>query len=248
MNKTFLFLSIGFLGASGLAQAAEKLTIFNAAATIPVSQAVAGHFDGNNFIDDKLVAKTLAGNDLINLALGRKLGSKVDPKTEVLALGVAIEGPGLVANAATRVIVYNPDVKDLTLTDSQRIKATIFTLQNLDFDGVTLSSSATVSKLAGQGISQVTVTATPNPPFDPNGDSSKNALFSTTLNGGGTVAATAAVVDGALTGFTFALKSVEGALHFKYLDAKGSQVEIDGTVNKGVFTSTGKPLKVLQLP
>ena len=51
-----------------------------------------------------------------------------------------------------------------------------------------------------------------------------------------------------LTGFAFTLKSCAGALHIKYLDAKNNQVDLDGIVAKAAFTTTGKPLKILQLP
>lgn len=243
MKKTFALFAVCAASLAICASAAETFVLFKAAATVPVTKVIPGFFDpvSNDFVDEVLVSKTLKGNDLVNLALGRKLGTKVDAKKEVLALAVATEGPGTVAAPLTRLVVYNPD--PAVLADPDKIKATVLTLSSLHFDAALIAK-----KQAGQGIGKVTVTETPAVAPDPVGDSTRNKLFATSLSGSGSASATVSPTDASLTNFTFKLTSLAGPLHFKYTDAKNATpVEIDGIVIKAAFTTTGKPLAVLQL-
>ena len=243
MNKTFLPFTTAMLLLTAMeSPGAETLVIFKAAAALPVTMVIPGHFDGMDFVNDVRVSKTLKGDDLVNLAMGRSLGTKVDKTREVLALALADEGPGDVAAPTTRVIVYNPD--PAVATDPERIKATIFTLSALSFDAATISGKPT-----GQGIGTVAVTPTPDPPPDPAGDATKNALLATSLDGAAIASATLSSVDASITGFKVTLKGLGGAFHFKYTDAKHpASTDIDGILISGMFTTTGKPLKTLSLP
>lgn len=233
MNKTLLLSTMGLLLCGLPPCIAETLTLFAAAATIPVREVKPG---------DELVSKTLKGADLINLAMGRPLGTKIDPKKEVLALAVVSEGPGDVAMPATRVIVYNPD--PAVMNDADHVKATVFTLSTLSYDAALVSGKPT-----GQGIGTAAVVATPPVAPDPGGDSTKNALFATTLNVAASAVATLSPADNSMTSFKLTLKGAGGPFHFKYTDAKTPvSVEIDGIVVAAAFTTTGKPLDVLLLP
>lgn len=68
--------------------------------SLPVHMIIIG------FEVDRVVKTTLKEKDLVNLALGRPLKSKVDKKTEVLAVALTTEGPSM--SPAARLVVFNP--------------------------------------------------------------------------------------------------------------------------------------------
>src|SRR5580765_2397215 len=68
------------------AHAADFL-VFPVKISLPIRSIII-HFD-----IDEVIKGTLKEKDLVNLALGRPLGSKVDKKTEVLAVALTSEGP-----------------------------------------------------------------------------------------------------------------------------------------------------------
>src|SRR4051794_19044199 len=88
--KTLLFtivaaFTVCLASERAMAQAAGQHGVFKATITIPVARVVIGT-DA-----DAIVTKTLTSNDVINLALGRPLGTKIDAKHEVLAGDITFE-------------------------------------------------------------------------------------------------------------------------------------------------------------
>jgi hypothetical protein len=230
MKKTLLVLLLGSFAIASSASATDRYFIFKAAATITVNRVDVGA------TVDKIVTKTLAGNDLINLTLARPLGSKVDATTAILAVAVVMEGPGTVAAPKSKLVIFNPDPN---VVGAAKI-TTVATLSNLDFDLATLTKTST-----GQGIAEVNF-----PETTTGDDPANNKFFATTLNGSGQGTVPKPAVMTNIDGFAFALKSVSGQLHIKYkLASKPADppADFDWTVMKGMLKTTVKPITFLDL-
>jgi hypothetical protein len=104
----------------GAARAADFL-VFPIKISLSVYRVIVG-FDLDKVVDTKLKEK-----DLINLALGRPLGTKIDKKTEVLGAALTSEGPSNTPLA--RLIVFDP-----TQGGSAGVKALVAAATHLDFD------------------------------------------------------------------------------------------------------------------
>jgi hypothetical protein len=103
----------------------------------------------------------LNGNDLVNLALGRSLDTKLDPKTEVLAFASDQSTPG----AGSQLVVFNPT--------SQAVTATVF-------------STSDFGLLSNEDFTQNAAFATANFNFTVVGDPGHDALIFGALAVGGT--------------------------------------------------------------
>jgi hypothetical protein len=92
---------------------ADTFAVFKCSVTLPV---VFQTLNGKG--QQVLATKTLKSDDLVNLALGRPLGTKLDSTTEVLAFASDVSTPG----AGSKLIVFNPTAQDVTtivfLTDN----------------------------------------------------------------------------------------------------------------------------------
>lgn len=207
---------------SALAQ--DTYTLFKAAASLTVTKVIPGDIDTN--FNDSAVAKTLGTSDVINLALGRPLGTKV---TTMLAVAVVAEGPGMIGTPKTRLVVYDPAAMGVT-----RIAATVATLTALDTEATAPVNGAR----KGQGISGVQIVETVG--------GQDNKFFSTTLRGAAMGKATAnAATPGGLSAFSVAATGLAGPLHVKFTTMRGLADEFDGFVIKSKFTAGGKPLDSL---
>lgn len=171
-----------------------------------------------------ILRKTLAGNDIVNLALGRKLGTKVDAKTEVLALDVAL-GTGTSGQfPASRLVIYdttNPNKDDTAIT---KVLATNSTLDWQTAFGTKVNS----------GFGLLTGTLSTSGTTD-------NGLTQSSLMaaGSGSYSHTATSNDTNVTaaGAVF----IEGELNFVYTDTKGTHT-FNGIVVHGTGSLSGKPL------
>lgn len=234
MNKTLLFLFLGLVASASNVSATDRYFIFKASAAITVDHVIVGP----NGADDKVVKKTLAGNDLINLTLARPLGTKVDAKVAVLAVAVVIEGPGVVAAPKSKLIIFNPDPN---VIGAAKVVATIATLSNLDFDLANLAKGS-----EGQGVGQANI-----PETTTGDDPANNKFFAATLEGSGQAKVPEPAAMGNIDGFTFTLKSLNGPLHIKFkLASKPADPAsdfADGIVTKGMLKTNGKPLTFLDL-
>ena len=230
--RTFIsLLALGVLGLSPAAQAADTFSLFKAKASLAVSQVIPGA--GGD--PDKVVAKTLSANDLINLTMARPLGTKIDANAEALVLAVVIEGPGVVAAPKTKLVVVDPDP---AVTGPGKILATLATLANLDFDIITPTG---VTKGQGTGSAAIPETTTGVDPVN-------NKFFASTLTGAAVAKAIPSVTPQQVDGFSIALTRISGPLHFKFTTTKSpTVVDFDGMVLKGTFSTTGKPIAFLTL-
>lgn len=148
---------------AGRASAATTLYVYKASLTLPATMVIVR----NNMPTDLIVTRKLGTKDVINLALGRPLGSKVDSKTEILAAAVTFEPPSQAPLA--KVIVFDPSQNGLA-----QITTVVATLSSLDYQTAYLSS-----KSQGLGISTAQMQPTTI------GDFAHNGLLASTLTGGG---------------------------------------------------------------
>jgi len=225
--KTFLFFVTGALlaGMMPAVQAADPYTLFQAKASLTVTKTTFNQ----EFFTFKASARTFATSDVINLALGRPIGTKV---TEVLALAVFVEGPGVVATPKTELIVCQIDKVTKVIT---RV-ATVATITDLEYSAVTLPKSAS----KGQGIGTVQIVETPA-----GGISANNKFFPTTLRGAAIGKATASTTAGELNAFAVATTGLAGPVKVRFTTTRNATAEdFEGIAIKSAF-SAGRKLGVL---
>jgi hypothetical protein len=173
---------------------------------------------------DVIVTRKLGNNELINLALGRPLGTKVDSKTEVLATAITFEPP---SNAPlAKIVVFDPSQNGIA-----QVKAIVMTGTQLDYDTAYLAT-----KSQGEGSATGTIHDTVV------GDFANNHLIATTLTGGGQGSGTH--INPQIPGFdvTVSGKSTfSGRIKFAALE-KGVPVTFDGFIVKGESKSSGKAI------
>lgn len=133
--------AIGLLVATSQPAAATDFYVYRGKLKIVAKMVIFNPVD-----NDTILTRKLGNNDVINLALGRPLGTKVDAKTEILA------GAGTYADhaAESTLIVFDPSQNGLA-----QIKATTGTLTALEFNNAYLAS-----KSQGAGAATVVIAAT----------------------------------------------------------------------------------------
>jgi hypothetical protein len=201
-------------------QPASTYTLFKATVSLTAVRLILGTM-ANDFID-KQESKTLATNDIINLALGNPLGTKV---TTVLMLAVFPEGPGSVPTPKTKLVVYDPAPGAVT-----KILATVATVSTLDYEAANGAAGAK----KGQGIGGVQIAETTL------GDFANNKFFATALRGAGQGTSKPDANAGELGAFTFAGTGLAGPIHFK--TTKPKVIDFDGIVTNAKISVSGKPV------
>ncbi|HEY2387761.1 MAG TPA: hypothetical protein VGK30_12430 [Candidatus Binatia bacterium] len=195
--------------------AATNFFVYKASLKLVVQRVEIGQ--GGAF--DTFVTKKLGNAELINLALGRPLDTKIDPKTEILA------GAGTFsADAAqSKLIVFDP-----TQNGVAQIKATIGTVSTLDFTHAYLAS-----KSQGAGFGTAVVAATTA------GDPNSNGFLQSTFfcNGAGSGTHDGVGGNAKVSG----KGSGTGRLMFKFTDQSGTHT-FDGIVAKSEGKVSGKPI------
>lgn len=168
---------------------------------------------------DVIVKRKLGNADIINLALGRPLGTKIDKNTEVLAGA----GTYLSDAAESKLIVFDPSQNGVA-----QIKAVVGTLSTLDIDAAYLASKSQGSGI-GSGVLATTTLGNP----------AQNGFLTSTFNGVGSGSGTHdpfggnSKVSGKGTG--------SGRLRFNFTDGGGTQL-FDGIVVKAEGKVSGKPI------
>ncbi len=100
---------------------------------------------------DKIVTRTFVTNDLINIALGRPLGTKVNSSTEILAVA-GVDELDSVNPPASKLIVFNPSTK--------KNLATITTVSSLNMKYVSNSPRGSATVATTQPFVESTVNPT----------------------------------------------------------------------------------------
>jgi hypothetical protein len=162
---------------------------------------------------DRIVKKTLKEKDLVNLALGRPLGTKVDKKTEVLAVALARSEP----DTQGKAIVFDPSQNGLAQITTIVALPTV-----LDRETAYLGS-----KRQGQGTltGEVQETTLGNPAM--------NALHSTTIWGGG---------GGTSSGAKISMKGVVAGRMSLTMTENGQTTTFAGFIVNGKGKVSGKPI------
>lgn len=194
--------------------------IWKVTLSLPVSMVVLGGVDA-----DVIARKTLTGNDIVNLALGRPLGTKVDAKKEALALDVLLGTPIGAQFPVSRLVIYDT-------TNAQKDETAIVKVlaENTTLDWQTAYGGKTVD--SGFGLTTGILKA--------NGTAQNGISESTLLAGGtGSYAHTAKTTPS--TASAAGALFIEGRLKFAYTDTKGTHT-FDGFVTAGSGRLSGKPL------
>jgi len=179
---------------------------------------------------DKILTHKLANDDIVNLALGRPLDTKVDKNTEVLGAAVTFEDrpTETVPNPApkSQLVVYDP-----TKNGAEGILTVVGEMDFVRFDTAFLNKGR-----SGFGAAQGTILATTL------GDPSKNGFKESFVQGAGKCSGK----------FLFALESdadaspkgvvmIQGQVNYVYTDGSGTHT-VNGFVTNGLGKVSGKPI------
>lgn len=168
---------------------------------------------------DVLTEVKLKESDVVNLALGRALTTKVDKKTEILALATAFEGT--TNTPLSKLIVFDP-----TKTGPARITRTVALAKTIDVE-----STAVPGAVEGQGIATADM--------QENGDASY-ALHLTTFFVTGSGKTSPTVPPGADGKITWK-GTVAGRISLTKTDG-GNTTTLSGFAIKGKVAATGKSI------
>lgn len=208
-----------FLVAPARSQAAEDLFVWKVTAKIAAKMAVIGTEV------DRVALRKLSNDNIVNLALGRDLATKVDKNTEVLAGVATFEKP--TSSPLARIIVFDPTANGLA-----QVKAVVMRATNLDYQAAYLNSS---SADFGVGTANVLATTLGNPAL--------NGFLPTTLS----VAAEGTgshlgPPDFSPLGVKIKVKgTLNGRLTFNYTE-RGAPFQFNGFIVKSEVKVSGKPI------
>lgn len=193
---------------------ATDFYVYKASVKLAVQQVVVGQEV------DTVVTRKLGNKEVINLALGRPLDTKVDGKTEILAVA------GTYANdaAQSKLIVFDPSQNGVA-----QVKTVVGTLTSLDFISAYQASKSTGSGIGTGVLAETTL-----------GDPTKNGFLASTFSGSGAGSGTHDPFGG--NSKTSAKGSASGRLKFRFTDASGVTQLFDGIVVKAEGKGSGKPI------
>jgi hypothetical protein len=196
--------------------AATDFLVFPVKVSLPVEMVVPGTST------DRIVKKTLKEKDVVNLALGRPLGTKVDGKTEILALATPFEPPS--ESPLTRLIVFDP-----SKSGGAQVVTTVAQVTALDYESASMKRG-----VQGQGTATAEIQNTTL------GDPAKHALHVTTVLATGAGKSSPDVPPG--LDLKLSLKGVlAGRMSVTTTDG-GQTTTIDGFIVNGKAKISGKPI------
>lgn len=171
---------------------------------------------------DILILRKLKNDDIVNLALGRPLGTKVDKNTEILAMAGTFEDSG--STPISRLIVFDPSQNGLA-----QVKATVIRGTTLQFQSAYLGAT---SGDVGTGTATIQATTL--------GNFAQNGFLSTTIFGSGEgTGSHLAPPDFSPLGVKLKVKAtLVGPITFNA--TPGGQ--FDGVIIKGEAKVSGKPI------
>jgi len=193
--------------------------VFRAQVTLPAGMVVKGV--GTNY--DTITHITLTDTDIINLALGRALDSKINAKTEVLAAEAWFESTN--SPPQSQLIIYDP-----TKNGQAGVVAVVGTLQTLAWQ-----NAYEQSVNSGFGWATGTIVATTN------GTPAQNGFLASPLHLAGSGIGKHLFSVGDAHASPVASVSIHAQLNFVYTDAKGKH-NFSGFVVAGTGTLSGNPI------
>ena len=191
--------------------------VFNVKLSLPAQMVVVGQQS------DTISRLTLDNTAIVNLALGRPMGTKLNTKTEVLAAAVSFESH---SNAPlSQLVVY-----DTTKNGQAGVVAVVATLQTLNWQN---AYENTLN--AGFGFATGTINATTL------GTPAQNGFQASTFQGGGSGSGKHLFSVGDANAAPKATVTVSGQAKFIYTDSKGTHT-FDGLFVNGTGGLSGKPI------
>lgn len=158
MKTLFLTLAIAAVLLAPPSAAAVDFFVYKATLSLPVVRV------DTSTGADKLETRIFTGNDLVNIALGRNLGTPVDTKkTEILAV-VANEGDDTTIGRQSTLVIYN--------LETHSVVVTLATVPNVNHQFAYLGLPQKVIVTATVGLAQTSA------------DPMKGTIFAATLRGG----------------------------------------------------------------
>jgi hypothetical protein len=217
-TSILLGLLLGAVAPKAMAQS-HGAGVFRVQVSLPAEMVVTG--TGANY--DTIARKTLTAPDIVNLALGRPLTTKVNPKTEVLAAEVFYESHS--NSPQSQLIIY-----DTTQNGEAGVKAVVGTLKTLEWQNAyqNLVNS-------GFGIATGVFNATTN------GNPATNGFLASTFQLAGLALGKHLYIVSDAHAAPTASISIQAHLNFVYTDAKGTH-HFDGFVVAGHATVSGHPI------
>lgn len=210
---------LGFLGLDSLQAQFHNVGVFRVQILLPARMLVPG--SGPAY--DSIARKTLRNNDIINLTLGRPLGTRVNKTTEILAAEVTFETHG--DPPQSRLIIY-----DKSQNGAAGVVAVVGTLDFLEWQNAYLRTNN-----SGFGIGNGTILATSV------GNPSENGFMESTLQGGGNCFGRHLYIVSDERAMPRGAVGLQGHLVFVYTDKKGTH-NFDGFVVGGRGRIMGRPL------
>jgi hypothetical protein len=176
---------------------------------------------------DTLLTMKLGNNDVINLALGRPLGTKIDPG--VILAGAGNFEPRTTNSPVEKLIVFDPSQNGVA-----QVVATVGVATSLTYQGGAVSSAKAQGAGFGSGMILDTVLGTPG----------QNGFLTTTLNGGAQSSGGHLGVSGVDIVFPSisGVGSAAGPLKFNFTDKHGTVTNFDGIIVKAQGKVSGKPI------
>lgn len=172
---------------------------------------------------DKILTHKLANDDIVNLALGRPLDTKLNKETEVLAAVVTFETEG--EPPVSQLVVY-----DTTKSGEDGIVAVVGTMDMLEWQIAYLSKDK-----SGFGLSRGKINATTH------GTPAQNGFKESIVQGAGKCSGKYLVpleeADAAPKGVVM----IQGHVKYVYTDGQGTHT-VDGFVTNGLGKISGKPI------
>jgi hypothetical protein len=181
---------------------------------------------GPNF--DVFVTQKLGNNDVINLALGKPLGSKID-KGVILAGAGNFEPHGTTNSPVEKLIVFDP-----SQNGAAQVVATVAVATSITYEG----GAASASKAQGGGFGTATVLDTVL------GTPAENGFLSTTVNGGAQGSGGHLGVSGGNVVFPSisGVGNAWGPIKFNFTDKNTNVIHFDGVILKAEGKVSGKPI------
>ena len=226
---TTFALALGFTTAPLSSFAADDYFIFKVSATLPLNYIILGSSV------DRLVTKALTSNDLVNLSLGRPLGTPVDKDKAMLVVGFTFAGPLDADQRPTVPPLVKFMIYDRTAAGAARKVQDLATISLLDYQEAFVAGGH-----KGQGICAGKLLKTPAV-VPPPGDPSQNQINDDAdFHGAATVRQADSSTFNAVDNFSLTATSVSMRLKITLTDKNGVTAPIDGYVLKGTFKTTGK--------
>jgi len=183
---------------------------------------------GAGNVDDFVTVK-LGNSDILNLALGKPRGSKID-KGIILAGVGDFEPHGTTNSPVERLIVFDP-----SQNGAAQVVATVAAATSITYQGGRASASKAEGGGFGTAMILDTVLGTP----------AENGFLSTPVNGGGQASGGHLGVDSHLNLVFPSISGIgtaSGPLKFNFTDKDNNVVHFDGVILKAEGKVSGKPI------